>query len=311
MVRQSWRPHLAAWLPFLLPAWLAGAIVVPSTRAADIVEDLVTRGVPLQSDATVVLPKPQMPDGLTRDAQQKALAKAAGKHPLDRFLRESVVAPFSLEIISVDDKAGKRRGQRVDFCFVAYGTLAEIIEQDLFGDLAGTGEPGQNESTHTSARAFTPEELQARKLAPPKTADREESYLLVDVPILNRVQLRGVGHAIREKRVESVVAGIMLDERFRDDRQFANTWSPILRDAAGKITVGPPSPYAGLGGYMKVTELREPAGALFVECHFAFDEPEAWFGGKNLLRSKLPLVVQDNVRTFRRKLGKKADAGKR
>jgi hypothetical protein len=33
-----------------------------------------------------------------------------------------------------------------------------------------------------------------------------------------------------------------------------------------------------------------------------FDEPNGWFGGANLLRSKLPLVIQDEVRNFRRRL---------
>ena len=78
----------------------------------------------------------------------------------------------------------------------------------------------------------------------------------------------------------------------------------IERDQLGKTKLGPPTPYAGLGGYIKVTGLHEPAGALLVECHAVFDEPQGWFDGKNLLRSKLPLVVQENVRTFRRKLAK-------
>ncbi|MES1213546.1 MAG: hypothetical protein ABUL64_03085, partial [Singulisphaera sp.] len=92
-------------------------------------------------------------------------------------------------------------------------------------------------------------------------------------------------------------------------KQFPNSWSPLERDASGKLSVGAAKAYSGLGGYMKMTELVEPAGALFVECHIVFDEPEAWFHGKNFLRSKLPLVVQDNVRSFRRKLGKDSGAG--
>jgi hypothetical protein len=31
-------------------------------------------------------------------------------------------------------------------------------------------------------------------------------------------------------------------------------------------------------------------------------EPEAWFQGSNLLRSKIPLTVQEGVRTLRRRL---------
>ena len=41
---------------------------------------------------------------------------------------------------------------------------------------------------------------------------------------------------------------------------------------------------------------------MFIECHMIFDEPRGWFGGANLLRSKLPLAVQEEVRNFRRRL---------
>jgi hypothetical protein len=271
-------------------------------KPADLVADLATHGIQLESGATVRLPAPQMPDGLTRDEQQAALAKAAGKYPTERFVRDAIVAPFSLEISSVDDPTCKRRAQHVDFCFVAYGSLTAVIDRDLFGELAGAQEAGSRNQAQVSARVLTPDELQARGLTVEKTSDREESYVVIDVPILNRVQLRGVGFGVRERRAESVVGAMKLDDRFRNDPNFPNTWSPITHNVQGKLTIGPPVPYSGMGGYMKMTQLHEPAAALFVECHIAFDEPEGWFGGKNLLRSKLPLVVQDNVRTFRRKL---------
>jgi hypothetical protein len=51
---------------------------------------------------------------------------------------------------------------------------------------------------------------------------------------------------------------------------------------------------------MKVTRLAEPVGALFVEQHVVFAEPAGWFDGANLLRPKLPLVIQGKVRAMRR-----------
>ena len=57
--------------------------------------------------------------------------------------------------------------------------------------------------------------------------------------------------------------------------------------------------------YFKITKLAEPAGALFVEQHIVFAEPTGWFDGNNLLRSKLPIAVQDNVRTMRKEFLKK------
>ncbi|MCS7305572.1 MAG: hypothetical protein NZ602_10755, partial [Thermoguttaceae bacterium] len=45
--------------------------------------------------------------------------------------------------------------------------------------------------------------------------------------------------------------------------------------------------------------LRQPGGALFIEHHHLFAEPNQWFGGKNFLRSKLPLAIQETVRKLR------------
>ena len=50
--------------------------------------------------------------------------------------------------------------------------------------------------------------------------------------------------------------------------------------------------------------VAEPTGALFVEQHIIFAEPTGWFDGANLLRSKLPNVVQNAVRTTRREWAK-------
>ncbi len=275
-----------------------------ATTENALLAELTERGVRLQSGQQVRLPKPLLPDGLDSSQQSEILRKAAGKHPLDRFLRNSVVGPFSLEIDSVQDAAGKRDGQRVDFYFVAYGTLEKLISDELLGELAGAQESRDKAAGPINVRALTDDELRARKLVVRADDELAGSYVAIDVPILDRVQLSGVGVGIRQKGKESVLGAWKLDERFADDNKFPNRWRPIERDQLGKTKLGPPTPFAGLGGYIKVTRLHEPRGALLVECHAAFDEPRGWFDGKNLLRSKLPLVVQENVRTFRRKLAK-------
>ena len=80
-------------------------------------------------------------------------------------------------------------------------------------------------------------------------------------------------------------------------------WQSLTVDDTGKRQTGPPEPYVGLGSYAKATRLAEPAGAIFMEYHVAFVEPQGWFHGTNLLRSKLPIVAQEMVRKFRRNLG--------
>ena len=100
----------------------------------------------------------------------------------------------------------------------------------------------------------------------------------------------------------------MLDDAFRDDKEFANTWSPIRRDPQGKLTVEGAKPYSGLGGYMKMTELSEPPGAV---CRMSHCLRRA----RGLVpRQELPAFEIAAGRTgqrasFRRKLGKGAGVG--
>ena len=149
-----------ALLLAVLVAWHPTAHAASPT-GGDLVENLTTLGVTLASGENVLLPKPDMPDDLDSNQQQQALRRAAGKYPLDRFIRNAVVSPFALEMNSIDDAAGARRGQRIDFSFVAYGALETIVGQDLFGELAGVQESNAEGSTHTAARALTSEELRA------------------------------------------------------------------------------------------------------------------------------------------------------
>ncbi|HEY2841745.1 MAG TPA: hypothetical protein VGJ26_21475 [Pirellulales bacterium] len=278
-------------------------LMMTARGRADIYEDLITRGVPLGGGQVVRLPKPLMADGLTAKEQQAVLAKAADKYPLDRFVRNSVVSPYVLDVNAVGDAGGGRRGQQIDFHFVAYGTLDAVTDSELLTSLAGESEGAGPDAPPPSARTLTDEELKARGLPPNGASQTDPNYIAIDVPILERVRLYGIAQGYQKKTDASVLGSIRLDEHFAKDPKYPNSWRPMRRDALGKNTLGQPTPYSGLGGYMKVTKLIEPAGAVFIECHLVFDEPQGWFDGKNLLRSKLPLIVQDSVRKFRRKLG--------
>jgi hypothetical protein len=101
---------------------------------------------------------------------------------------------------------------------------------------------------------------------------------------------------------DSVVVATVVDPRFDADSEYPNVWRSISADEAGRRQMGPPEKYSGLGSYMKATKLGGSGDMLFVEYHVTFAEPEGWFHGTNLLRSKLPIVAQDMVRKFRRNL---------
>lgn len=272
-----------------------------TSSSPTLLAELTRQGVRLHGGTVVRLPEPALADGMEATEQLKIVKRVAGKYPLDRFLRNAIVAPFVLDVNSVED-AGQRTGQRVDFYFVAYASLDALLDEAALRDLFGMNESDSNLATRQTIRALTAAELQARNLSPRNEVDLLESYGVIDVPILERARLSGIGFGARRNTEESIIAAWKLAERFADDPQFANQWRPIVRDAVGRDVLGPPQAYSGAGGYLKITRLIEPAGALFVECHSIFDEPHGWFDGKNLLRSKLPLIVQDNVRTLRRKL---------
>ena len=95
-----------------------------------------------------------------------------------------------------------------------------------------------------------------------------------------------------------LVAG-EIDPRFQGDPEFPNQWQSIIKEG-GTTKLGPAMPWSGAAFYLKITKLAEPAGALFIEQHVIFAEPMGWFNGANLLRSKLPLAVQINVRSMRK-----------
>jgi hypothetical protein len=117
--------------------------------------------------------------------------------------------------------------------------------------------------------------------------------------------------AEQTRSAESIILAAAIDPRFADDKEFPNRWWPMTRDDAGHSQQGPPQPYRAAGWYYKATELHEPAGAIFIEYHILYDEPRGWFDGANLLCSKLPLLVQEGVRKFRRQLAQESGAGRR
>jgi hypothetical protein len=264
-----------------------------------LLEEVLGKGIAVAGGGAIKLPAPALHEGMDAQARKAALDKAAGRLPLNLFLKNSPNSPFTLKINSVNDAKGQRRGQTVDLWFVAYGKLSAVSGKGaLNGLLLSERKPGGSQAVEY----LTAEQLRERGIQSQAKPGLEERYALLDSTLLDKVQLSGVMHEVKTATPHSVVLAAKLDERFADDKKHPNRWRSVRRDSGLGESRGPPQPYAGFGGYVRVTELPEPAGALFVEMHFVFHEPKDWFGGPNLLRSKLPVLIQDNVRAFRRKL---------
>lgn len=261
-------------------------------------EELLDKGIAVAGGPAVKLPAPMLREGMNAASRKAALDKAADRLPLSLFLKNSPNSPFTLKINSVNDAKGQRRGQTVDLYFVAYGKLKAVTDK---GALNGLLLSERKQADSNPVEFLNAKQLEERGIKLQNQPGLIDRYALLDSTLLDKVKLTGVMREIKTTSAGSVVLAAMLDDRFADDKKHPNRWRSLNRAAGGE---GPAHPYAGFGGYVSVTELPEPAGALFVEMHFVFHEPPGWFGGPNLLRSKLPVLIQDNVRAFRRKLSR-------
>jgi hypothetical protein len=275
-------------------------------------DDLTKRGVVMPKGPVLKLPAPTMPDGLDAAAQRKAIQSIADeRRTVEAIIKKSLNAPTVIK--TGDDNASSAAGgtgKRVDFYFVVYGDLKKIADEGFWGEKKEDAEQEQlnPNDAQVSGKLLTAEELKARRIEPLISANVIENYGNADVQLFNRVRVRGTSRSIQTKTDESVTYATLLDPRFVKDEKYPNQWQSVSRDDAGKLSYGPLRPYTGLGAYAKATTLKEPEGAIFLEYHMVFDEPQGWFNGANVIRTKVPAIVQDNVKKLRRKLAEKEES---
>ncbi len=114
---------------------------------------------------------------------------------------------------------------------------------------------------------------------------------------------------VASRSAESMVVASRTDPAFGTEGTLGNEWNH-LPTASNPKPDESKQPYAGGISYAKISRLKIKPGALFVEMHAAFVEPEGWFQGAPILRSKLSVVAQDQIRTLRRNLTRKSPATK-
>lgn len=232
-----------------------------------------------------LLPAPTMPDGLDAAGQRAVIASLVkDQYSFESFTRKSVVAPQRLRIREVPSSNNGIQAHAVDVWFVAYDDKSTGWLSSAMKGL-GTG------------KSISKQHLEKRGIAIPE--NRSEVYRYVEFDFLEKFCLKSTVRITWTRTPESVLLVGEADPRFAGDAEFPNQWQHIVRDGDAR-RVGQPHDWDGAVFYLKMTKLVEPAGAMFIEAHVLFDEPTEWFGGANLLRSKLPHVVQHAVRTTRR-----------
>jgi hypothetical protein len=239
-------------------------------RSNALYEELRTRGVAVGPKLRAKLPEPSMADGLDARTQRAVIDTLAGTD------------------YSVEDYG-------IDVYLIAYGDLVTVAGKDFLSQWKSSNKDRQ-------VHILTPAELTARKLTEHVEGPIQERFGHTVFPILEQVQISASLQAMTTRGTESVLGAAHIDPRFNADGEFPNRWRSIGRDACGQPVLGEPQPYDAAGLYIKVTKLHEPEGALFAEYHVVFAEPKGWFGGANVLRAKMPILAQSEVRAFRRDL---------
>lgn len=244
--------------------------------------------VKLSPKVTVPLPAPVMADGLAAAQQQEVIEKLPGRQtPVEELTRLSTVAPYVLKIRDIESGDPEAPGRGLSLFFVAQGSFEELSRSDFLDRLLNSGR----------------KDAEIRPLPRGDASDAAAASAHVAVPLMERVLLSGTVKTRWTRTAESITVFGQLDSGASVPPEQAGQWRKLRRGDDGKVgPAGPPQPYEAAAYVLKITRLQEPAGALFVEWHLLYSEPTAWFDGANLLRSKLPLVLQTKVRGFRREL---------
>ncbi|MEO9596160.1 hypothetical protein [Rhodopirellula bahusiensis] len=291
----------------------AGSVLADDGNA--LFDQMLKDGIPLTDDSVAPLPAPTFLDPSGEpvvakevESQLQKLSRAGG---IQRFVRDSAVAPIAIDMDSISNSDDQRIGHLLDVTFVVHASIDLVQDSDALNSLLGVRKTDDQPDDVGAANQVSEEELTKLGIS----LDGEtESFGRVSFPLLDRVMVEGVIHAETHRHLEGD-SGDFVTVAWHLDPRFENSWSPIERNDLGKEVTGDSKPYQGLGGVITATRLPaeitgEDADATIVQARLVVHEPVDWFGGRNQLRSKLPLIIQDRVRDLRRKLAEVHDASR-
>ncbi|MFG0266353.1 MAG: hypothetical protein ACF8AM_14575 [Rhodopirellula sp. JB055] len=283
----------------------AGSVLADDGNA--LFNQMLDQGIALTDNVTAPIPAPTFldPSGepVAAPEVEKQLQKLARAGGIRRFVRNSAVAPIAIDMESISNSDGKRIGHLLDVTFVVHASLDLVQDSDALKSLLQNDSKEDEPDSSGAASQVSAEEL--TQLGIHANAENE-SFGRIRFPLLDRVLVEGVFHAETHRQIEGASDDVVT-VAWQLDPRFENSWSPIGRNDLGQETTGEAKPYQGLGGLITATRLpAEIAGTdsegTIVQARFVVHEPVDWFGGRNQLRSKLPLIIQDRVRDLRRKL---------
>jgi len=282
---------------------LAAFGLIGASPENPVLTQLTKQGVPVGDGSFVKLPMPSIADNLDAAAQRAILERIAAPHRrVADLTRKSIVSPFVLKLGDLTTSDPKRPFRTIDAWFIAYGRLELFSDEEFLKKLVETAESGKKSRLPYSKGVLKPEEMKQLGIYTEDTPDQMQRFFFNTFDLFERVLATVTRRVVVTRYPDSAVVAAIIDPRFTRSPAHPNQWQSVTRDRSDQFKLGPPQPYESAGLYAKVTRLKEPAGALVVEYHHVFCEPEPWFSGSHLLRSKIPMIVQDAVRKLRRRL---------
>ena len=274
--------------------------------------ELVEKGIQMPDGTVIKLPAPTLGNGMDATAQKAAIKKIMPKNcTYEDFTDSSTQAPFGLKKRTPKGKAAKDKQEytfrTVDLGFVAHGRW-DVLNSDKFAD--GFTKPSTKANTKNQGGALkksgflSKEEMAKRSLQSLTKKGQEDRYFFSTFSLFDMVEVSATRYAVLSKTPSTITLAARLDPRFVDDAEYPNQWQPIDKDALGNPVLGKKQPYSGAGFYLKITRLSEPADAIFIEFHSAFNEPQGWFDGQPMLFQKLGTIAKFQVEQFRGKLAR-------
>lgn len=264
-------------------------------RSQTLLTELTTVGVEFLEGVKVVLPAPSLAGELSEKQIEQAKMQLAGNDGWEKFARDSIVAPVTIHLDYVVDKAGKRVGHSVHSAFVVHTKLESLADKELMQQIFG--KPESNDASGMKVTELIAADLLAAGVAvPDELAGTKVTYSRVEFMLLEKIRLSGVMRIERSSAPGSTTIAWLLDPKFASNEKLRGTWSKVSEAASE------PKPYSGWGGYLNVTRVSETPETLLIESRMLLHELSEWFSASNFVRSKLPLAIQEGARNFRRRL---------
>src|SRR5262245_38840010 len=275
---------------------LALAPAADAHEANPLYQELRTKGVAVSAQATLPLPAPYLPDGLKPDEQKAILEKLCvgpdPKKPLFRYedvIERTAAAPRFLEQTQIKPSDPDAPAWANDLWFVAYGDLKALSKRDPQQLFASSPQGA-------TSTILDEDELAERKITLDLKPPLRERIVNVEADLIDTVHISSTNDVVGSQTGESILVASKIDPRFVKDPKYPNYWQVLSQKGGGP---GPKRSLEVGAGYLKITRLAAPKDALLVEFHQIAAEPKEWFNGAPVLRGKIPLWVDQEVKNFR------------